>query len=67
MPPPGRVNTLEDYWVWIEQLIDSSGGFIPDDEVVSIMPVVEYDGGPWLTLNVELQPIALLRRLISGI
>ena len=51
--PPGWVNTLEDYWVWIEQLIDSGGGYIADDEVVFIVPVVDYDGGPWLALNVE--------------
>jgi hypothetical protein len=52
---PGRLRDLEDYWIWLEQLLESSGGHLENDDILVVQPT-SFDGGPpWLSLLVPRQ------------
>jgi hypothetical protein len=40
---PGHVRTIEDYWVWIDRLLDESGGYV-DGAALIVQPVEDEDG-----------------------
>jgi len=41
--PPGHVRNLDDYWVWLEQLIAASGGYL-DDDTLFVYPLEDPRG-----------------------
>jgi hypothetical protein len=41
--PPGHVRTLDDYWLWLEQLIAASGGYL-DDDTLLVSPLEDAHG-----------------------
>jgi len=41
--PPGHVRTLDDYGVWLKQLIAASGGFL-DEDTLFVYPLVDAAG-----------------------
>lgn len=58
---PGYLRDLDDYWVWIERLIDQSGGYF-DGPYLIVEPVSIDDDGrpPWLALEIRRQRIRFL-------
>ena len=40
---PGHVRSLDDYWVWLEQLIAGSGGYL-DDDTLFVFPLEDARG-----------------------
>jgi Family of unknown function (DUF6516) len=38
VPPPWHVRDLSDYWLWLDELIDSSGGYL-DTSILIVEPV----------------------------
>ena len=52
---PGRLRDLEDYWIWLEELLESSGGHLENDDILVVQPT-SFDGErPWLSLFVPRQ------------
>jgi hypothetical protein len=41
--PPGHVQSLDDYSLWLEQTIAASGGYL-DDDILSIYPLEDANG-----------------------
>ena len=41
--PPGYVRNLDDYWLWLEQLIAASGGYL-DDDTLFVSPLEDAQG-----------------------
>lgn len=41
--PPGHVRTLDDYFVWLEQLIAASAGFL-DEDTLFVYPLEDASG-----------------------
>lgn len=51
---PGWVIDLDDYWRWLEESLDSTGGFLETAYLV-VQPAILDEGGPWLALLVDRQ------------
>ena len=49
---PGWVHSLDDYWRWIERLVDESGAYL-NQIYLSVQLIEAGQGGPLLALNVE--------------
>ena len=45
MGVPGWVRTLDDYWSWLEDLINASGALL-DDEILSVQPLLNTHSVP---------------------
>jgi hypothetical protein len=53
--PPGHVRTLDGYWLWLEQLIAASGGYL-DDETLFVS-LLENAAGRVKALRIRQQRI----------
>jgi hypothetical protein len=55
---PGHLRDLEDYWYWLESLLDRSGGYLQEGFLI-VEPISMGDDGepPWLTLDVPRQTL----------
>jgi hypothetical protein len=54
---PGWVRTLEDYWLWLERLIDQSGGYLEND-VLHVRPIgLSDESSQWTGLEVPKQRV----------
>jgi hypothetical protein len=41
--PPEHVRSLDDYWIWLEQLVAASGGYL-DDDTLFLYPLQDARG-----------------------
>jgi len=60
---PGYLHDLDDYWIWIERLVDTSGGYLDADDDLLVVQPVSLDGEPpWLTLIIPRQRLRFYDR-----